>query len=257
MAASRVRLKDIAVATGFSVNTVSLALRQSKRLPQETTDVIIKAAERLDYLPNHVARSLVSRATHTIGLVLTDIMNPTLTLAARSIERRLDAHGYSMMFAASDNIIASEIKALEVLRSHQVDGILIYPTSHPHIDHIRPLRRAGYPVVLLAPDRDAGLDVVASDDELGAFIAIDHLIGLGHERIVFSAGPLGNSQKRAGFEAAMKRRKVAFSPAFAVDPGGWRARRLRSNGQIGRRKWADGGVRGDRQSRHRRPRLVP
>src|SRR5512141_1016480 len=111
MQSSRIRLKDIAVATGFSVNTVSLALRSSKRIPQETTELILKAAERLEYRPNHVARSLVNRATHTIGLVLTDIMNPTLTLAARTIERRLDERGYSMMFAASDNIIASEIKA--------------------------------------------------------------------------------------------------------------------------------------------------
>ena len=82
MAQPRVRLKDIALATGYSVNTVSLALRRSGRIPQETKDIIAAAAERLDYLPNHVARSLVSRATHTIGLVLTDIMNPTLTLAA-------------------------------------------------------------------------------------------------------------------------------------------------------------------------------
>jgi LacI family transcriptional regulator len=222
MQTSRIRLKDIAVATGFSVNTVSLALRSSKRIPQETTELILKAAERLEYRPNHVARSLVNRATHTIGLVLTDIMNPTLTLAARTIERRLDECGYSMMFAASDNIIASEIKALEVLRSHQVDGMLIYPTSRRHLEHIRPLRRAGYPVVLLGPDRDAGLDVVAVDDRRGAFKAVDHLLGLGHERIGFldAAGPLGNTDKHEGYEQALRRHKVPLEPKLVVDPGG-------------------------------------
>src|SRR5207244_1442613 len=85
------RLKDIALATGFSANTVSLALRESKRLPKETRDLILAAARQLNYLPNHVAKSLVSRETKTIGLILTDIMNPTLTLAARSIERELSA----------------------------------------------------------------------------------------------------------------------------------------------------------------------
>ena len=73
------RLKDIADKTGFSTNTVSLALRESPRIPVETRDVIRRAAEELNYQPNHVARSLVSRETKTIGLVLTDIMNPTLT----------------------------------------------------------------------------------------------------------------------------------------------------------------------------------
>lgn len=219
---ARVRLKDIALATGFSVNTVSLALRSSRRIPPETADVITKVAAELDYLPNRVARSLVSRATHTIGLILTDIMNPTQTLVARSIEKRLHEDGYSMMFAASDNVIASEIEALEMLRSHQVDGILIYPSSHPHVDHIHRLRQAGYPVVMLAPNRNAGVDVVAIDDRRGAFKAVDHLLSGGHKRVGFldAAGPLGNSEKYEGYEQAMKRRGIKIDPRLVIDPNG-------------------------------------
>jgi LacI family transcriptional regulator len=222
MSQPRVRLKDIAVATGYSVNTVSLALRRSRRIPQETKDLILAAAQRLDYLPNHVARSLVSKATHTVGLVLTDIMNPTLTLAARSIERRLNQRGYSVMFAATDNIIANEIKALDVLRSRQVDGILIYPTSHHQIDHIRRLRQAGYPIVLLGADRDAGMDAVAIDERRGADKAVTHLIDLGHRAIAFldAAGPLGNSEKFEGFERALKRRGLKVDAKLVLDPGG-------------------------------------
>ena len=218
----RVRLKDIAIATGYSVNTVSLALRRSRRIPQETKDVILATAQRLDYLPNHVARSLVSKATHTIGLVLTDIMNPTLTLAARSIERRLHERGYSMMFAATDNVIANEIKALDVLRSRQVDGILIYPTSHHQIDHIRRLRRAGYPVVLLGADRDAGMDAVAIDERRGADKAVTHLIKLGHRVIAFldAPGPLGNSEKYEGYERALKRYRIRVERSLVIDPSG-------------------------------------
>lgn len=222
MAAQRVRLKDIAVATGYSVNTVSLALRRSERIPQETKDVIVAAAARLDYLPNHVARALVSRATHTIGLILPDIMNPTLTFAARSIERRLAARGYSTMFTATDNVVANEIKALEVLRSRQVDGILIYPTNHRQVGHIRPLRRAGYPVVLLGADGGAGMDVVAVDDRRGAYKAVSHLLGLGHRAIAFldAAGPLGNSEKYEGYERAHRRRGVKVDPKRVIDPKG-------------------------------------
>ena len=87
MQRTRTRLKDIAVATGYSANTVSLALRGSPRIPEETRDRIQSAARSLNYFPNTIAQALVSRETRTIGLILTDIMNPTLTLVSRSLER--------------------------------------------------------------------------------------------------------------------------------------------------------------------------
>ena len=89
MARRPARLKDIAAATGFSANTVSLALRGSKRIPDETRDRILAAARKLNYLPNQVAQSLVSRETKTVGLILTSIVNPILAQAARAIEREL------------------------------------------------------------------------------------------------------------------------------------------------------------------------
>jgi LacI family transcriptional regulator len=150
------RLKDIAEATGYSANTVSLALRGSPRIPQETRDRIRSAARKLNYLPNTIAQALVSRETKTIGLVLTDIMNPTLTFVAQCIERDLSKRGYSMMLAASDNDPAKEVSALEVFRSRQVDGILIYPTNHEEIDHIRAVRDAGYPVLVLNTEKHDG-----------------------------------------------------------------------------------------------------
>src|SRR6218665_2917229 len=97
-----VRLKDIADRTGFSVNTVSLALRDSPRIPEETRAVIRQAAEALNYLPNHIAKSLVSRETKTMGLVLTSITNPILTQVAQAIELRLAERGYLTLFATSN-----------------------------------------------------------------------------------------------------------------------------------------------------------
>lgn len=217
-----VRLKDIAEATGFSANTVSLALRASERIPKETRDVILKAAEDLNYLPNQVAQSLVSRETKTIGLILTDIMNPTLTLAARSIERDLSARGYSLMLSASDNLLDKEVAALNVFRSRQVDGMLIYAASHHQLDHIRRLRRAEYPIVLLVADPDQKIDVVAIDDRSGASKAVEHLLALGHRRIALldASRALGNSEKYEGYEQAHRRRRVAIDPALVIDPSG-------------------------------------
>lgn len=222
MVGHRIRLKDIAEATGFSVNTVSLAIRGSHRIPSETRDRILADAKRQGYLPNQVARSLVSRATKTIGIIIPDVMNPTLTSSALSLERQLAAAGFSMMLAVSNNVIDQERKALEVFRSHQLDGILIYPVTHRQLDHIRPLRKAGYPIVLLVADPDAGLDVVCIDERLGAFTAVSHLLALGHKRvgILDPAQSLGNSEKADGYIRALKKHGLAVDPTLVIDPRG-------------------------------------
>jgi LacI family transcriptional regulator len=216
------RLKDIAEATGYSANTVSLALRGSPRIPQETRDRIRSAARKLNYLPNTIAQALVSRETKTIGLVLTDIMNPTLTFVAQCIERDLSKRGYSMMLAASDNDPAKEVSALEVFRSRQVDGILIYPTNHEEIDHIRAVRDAGYPVLVLADIPFAGIDVVAIDDRNGAYKAVRHLVSCGHKRIAMldAAQLLGNTEKHDGAMRALAEAGLPADSLIIVDPKG-------------------------------------
>jgi LacI family transcriptional regulator, galactose operon repressor len=227
MARSIVRLKDIADKTGFSTNTVSLALRQSPRIPQQTRDLIQRAAAELNYLPNQIAKSLVSRETKTIGLVLTDINNPTLTHTAQAIEIALAERGYGTLFATSNNTLTEEVRAIELFRARQVDGMLIYPTSHRQLEHIRPLRRANYPVVLLVGDPDAGIDAVCMDERRGAYKATRHLIDVGHRMIglIDSANPLGNREKSEGHQQALTEAGIDVEPAFAVDPHGHTAER--------------------------------
>ena len=222
MGKATVRLRDIADKTGFSTNTVSLALRQSPRIPQQTRELIQAAATELNYLPNHVAKSLVSRETKTIGLVITDITNPVLTQTAQAIELILSERGYGTLFATSNNTISEEIRAIEMFRSRQVDGMLIYPTSHRQLDHIRPLRRVNYPVVLLVGDPDSGLDAVSVDDRRGAYKATRHLIDLGHRRIGIIDGlnPLGNREKRDGYLHALNEAGIDYEPRIAIDPHG-------------------------------------
>ena len=222
LAKAIVRLKDIADRTGFSTNTVSLALRESPRIPPETRSIIRSAALELNYLPNHIAKSLVSRSTMTIGLVLTEITNPILTETAQAIELALAERGYGTLFATSNNTHADEVRAVELFRSRQVDGILIYPTSSKKLDHVRPLRRANFPVVMLTGDPDGTIDAVCIDDKRGAYKAIRHLIEIGHRRIgiIDDGARRGNPYKLEGYQQALAEGGIEDDTALHVEPNG-------------------------------------
>jgi LacI family transcriptional regulator len=100
--------------------------------------------------------------------------------------------------------------------------MLIYAANHGALDHIRPLRRAGYPIVLLVDDPGRRLDVVSVDDCRGAEIATDHLVGLGHRRIAFldAGSPLGNMEKVEGYRQGLAKAGIAYDPALLLDPRG-------------------------------------
>lgn len=220
------RLKDIAERTGLSINTVSLALRQSPRIPEPTRERVLEAAHALDYMPNHAAKALVSRRTSTVGLLLTDITNPLLTQVARAVEAELKALGYVTLLAASNDDPVEELRALSTFRARQVDGMLVYPHDHRRLDAVRRLRARGMPVVLLAGDGGGEIDVVSLDERAGSLAATAHLIAMGHRRIglLDSARTHGNEAKGRGYADALRAAGIDHDAALVVDPLGHAAR---------------------------------
>jgi LacI family transcriptional regulator len=214
---NRPTLSDIASRTGFGTNTVSLALRNSTRISKETREIIQAAARELDYVPNYVAKSLALDRTHTVGLILHEIDNPLLTLAAKSIQLELAARGYSVMFATSNDSFEEEQRAVDMLRRHLVDGILIYPIIHDRLEHLIELRNKNFPVVLLIGAKDVPIDAVGIDEYAGAFAATQHLIDLGHRRIGALA-PQVNLEKFRGYAAALRRAKIRLDRSIVRDP---------------------------------------
>lgn len=214
------RLKDIAEQAGFSVNTVSLALRDSPRIPEETRKTIKAIAQTLNYLPNEVAKSLVARETRTIGLILTSVTNPVLAQVAHQVERWLAQKGYGTLFASSNNDATEEQRVIDMFRSRRVDGILAYPSNHQDLERFRRLRAAGVPVVMLVDDPQGGVDSVAIDEPAGAEKAVSHLIDCGHKRIglLDAASGKGNIKKKAGYLRALEKAGLAPDPALIVDP---------------------------------------
>ena len=204
MTKQKARLKDIAEKTGYGTNTVSLALRGSTRISAAAREKIAKAAEELDYVPNHIAKSLVSRRSHTVGLILHEITNPILTSAAEKIQRRLAARGYGVLFASSSGSPDEELRAIEMFRSRMIDGLLIYPVRHADLGHLKRLRARNFPVVLLIGIDDQEIDAVGIDEQAGAYDAMRHLIDLGHRRIGALFTPqFQTTEKFTGYAAAL------------------------------------------------------
>jgi LacI family transcriptional regulator len=220
MRQGRIRLKDIAERTGFSVNTVSVALRGGGKVPPTTRRVILAAAEELNYLPNALARSLARKRSRTVGVILSNLLNPILTLCAQLIERQLERRGYRMMLVSSDGNVEREKLAVDSLCEHQVEGILIYPANQLQLDHITALRRAGFPVVILSGGPSNLVDLVSSDDRAGTFKLTSHLLDLGHRRIGFvdvsQAG--GNVRKLAGYREAHEMAGLTFDSGLVLSP---------------------------------------
>jgi LacI family transcriptional regulator len=204
MAKQKARLKDIAEKTGYGTNTVSLALRGSTRISAAAREKIAKAALELEYVPNQIAKSLVSRRSNTVGLILHEITNPILTSAAEKIQLTLASSGYGVLFATSNGNFEAELRAIEMFRSRMIDGLLIYPLLHSKLDHLKRLRAQNFPVVLLVGIEDSGIDAVGVDEYAGAYDATRHLIEEGHRRIAALVTPqYQTALKYDGYTAAM------------------------------------------------------
>ena len=221
----RARLKDIADQTGFSTNTVSLALHGSPLVAEETSKAIWAVARQLKYRPNHLARSLVSRQSKTIGLILTNIQNPILTRAAQAMQSVLAEHRYATLFAASNHSIEEEKEALELFLTRQVDGILIYPNNPEEWAHIGDVVAHGTPVVMLAGGPGADVETVSFDACGGARMATEYLIGLGHRHIALidNSAALGNREKLNGYMQALEAAQLPIDKSLLLDPLGFDA----------------------------------
>jgi LacI family transcriptional regulator len=191
---------------GVSTMTVSRVINNSRHTSSATRERVNGAIAELGYMPNGLARQLRSRRTKTIALVLTDIANPFFTTIARGVEDAARARGYAVMFCNTDESEAEELEYLKVLIQRRVDGILLVPAADSSAS-LELLAQQGLPTVVLdRRTRSAQVDEVRTDSELGAQLAVRHLIELGHRRIVVLTGPdtvSTSSDRVAGYRRAL------------------------------------------------------
>src|SRR2546423_8240288 len=185
------RMKDIADDLGVSLMSVSKALRNHSDISEETRKRVVKRARELDYRPNWIARSLVTRRTYMVGLVIPDLMHSFFAEVANGISKRLEPLGYQIVIANSDENAQAEERQIDLLLARNVDGLII-ASAQPNgrRDAFRTLDSRKIPFVLidrLPPGIDANF-VGVRDEEIGV-LATEHLIEQGCRRIAHIRGP--------------------------------------------------------------------
>ncbi|NED98212.1 LacI family transcriptional regulator [Phytoactinopolyspora alkaliphila] len=175
----RVTLRDIAVSLGVSVNTVSRALAGKDSVSAHTRALVRAEADRLGYVPNTLARSLVLGSAMTLGLVITNPSNPFYAQLISGIELRGRAQGYSLLLLVTDESVDNERLATDALLQSAVDGAIAVPVQSES-DHWKRLQGPGIPLVFVNRDiPEHACDFVGIDNELGAYQATSHVIGQG------------------------------------------------------------------------------
>ena len=188
-----VKLKDVAKRAGVSPTTVSLVFNQGSqsRISQATRDRILHVAEELGYQPGkaaqrmakNIGQNLPQQIPPTIALVITDITNPFFTELAAVIEDVASRYGYNIILCNTKKNPAKESEYLEVLWRRRVDGLIIAPAEDSS-EYLFEFLKRDLPVVFV--DRyleNTRANVVVLDNVRGAYLAVEHLIQLGHRRI--------------------------------------------------------------------------
>lgn len=182
-------MKQIAEKTGYSVNTVSCALRDKPEIPESTRLLIQEKAKNMSYIANSTARALQSGESLTIAIIIGDISNPNLSIIVKELEISARFHGYNAIIINTEEDPDIENLAVLNVLSRNVDGIVMMPCQK-EIGIILTLKKAEIPFVLIGRHfPQIPTDFVTGDDEKGAFLAVSHLIERGHSRILFLNGP--------------------------------------------------------------------
>lgn len=193
---SKLTLQDIAERAGVSRSLASLALRGEPGVQPDKRARILKIAEELNYTPDPSARRLASNATHSIGVLLSDILNPFTASMAKSLDAAARERGFDVLLSIEGHADPAAEKPLQSLLAQRVAGLITIgsPESLTILEKVSRNLPVVYVGRHLSSER---IESVSNDDHLGALLIVRHLVELGHRSIVhIDGGPSAGSQRR-------------------------------------------------------------
>src|SRR6202048_4000422 len=200
---SVITIRDVAKESGFSSTTVSIVLNDAplaRYIPPATKKRIEKAAKKPGYRPNLFARSLRSKRSHTVGVMVFDMTDPYCTLILRGIENSLYQSSFLPLLTDVHNERSRFERYLEMLLDRRVEALIVLANwLFVDIDVLADLEKSSIPTAMIGRElKNDSISSVTVDNEIGAYSGIEHLYALGHRKIAFIRGPktLGDSAPR-------------------------------------------------------------
>jgi len=200
-------IRDVAKRAGVATMTVSRVINDSGYVSDGTRAKVEAAVAELGYVPNMLGPSLRFNQTNTLALVLADITNPFWTTVARGVEDAAHESGYNVILCNTDESSEKQDQYVTMLLKRQIDGILLAPACS-RAESVELIQNQGVSAVVLdrfVPDVD--VDIIRGDSIGGAYQLTQHLLELGHRKIVVLAGPRDvstSSDRVFGFQQAMQ-----------------------------------------------------
>ncbi len=217
-----VTMRDVAREAAVSVATVSRVLNGKGPVHRDTERRIQRIAKRLHYVPHPVARSLITRRTLTLGVLLPDLYGEFFSEVIRGIDLSARRSGYHVVVSSSHSDREETEDMIRAMRG-RVDGmIILYPGARPPT--LRSNLPDRFPAVLLNNPGSRSFDSLSIDNFGGASAMVRHLVGLGHERIAFIRGPAENrdaAERLRGYREAVRACGVDVSESLEI-PGDFR-----------------------------------
>jgi LacI family transcriptional regulator len=209
-------IKQVAEVAGVSVGTVSHVITGSVPVSEPLRLKVQAAIRELNYHPNHVARSLKTSKTRTLGMMVPDMTIPFFPQVIHGAETAARQRGYALIAVNSDDDCERQKELLSLMRSQRVEGILLVIAAAPTpVGQVSRILEAGIPVVCVdrVPDR-VPVDSVSVEDLDGAQMAVEHLIAMGNRRIAIMTGPLALKNERRRLQGC---RQAMESAGIEID----------------------------------------
>jgi DNA-binding LacI/PurR family transcriptional regulator len=229
--AGKATLRDVARAAGVSVTTVSRVLNNPGLVAPDKQSAVLRSLESLDYIPNQLARSLVSKRSKAIGLVVPTISNPVFAPTIAAIERELELAGYALLIHCCERDPVREFKQIRTLIERGVDGLILTGSVHrPELGDFLARNHVPY----LSQDISLRLPLGPSLalDNAGAMAkAVDHLVELGHRAIAVVTGPTHNTppidDRFKGAVARLEHHGLPVAPEWLIATDDYESRSIR------------------------------
>ncbi|MBN2147539.1 MAG: LacI family DNA-binding transcriptional regulator [Anaerolineales bacterium] len=216
-------IRDVAARAGVSHQTVSRVINKSERVTPETLARVEAAIAELGYQPNAIARSMAKGRSRTLACISPNLTDFTYASIIEGAEMEARSHGYFLISASAPDEAAFSLLVKQLIGSQRTEGLL---ALNPYIDARYQSMPQSVPCVVVGANaRDDTSHSVALDEVAASRVATQHLLNLGHRRIVHITGPLEedcSQDRQRGYQQAIQNAGLEFDPALVIE-GDWSA----------------------------------